>query len=272
MSGLEFIGCSENRVISVDQFQFENSGFVGNGIIPGTVLSIEESTAKLDRVLFLSQNSEFLAAIVCVINSNLTVSHSTFKSNTGAVLTFGNTNNMNLGCSELISNQNGYYGRTIIEHTKFINNTGSILRASHTEVSISYNEFLSNVAYGWYLLNFDGVLTSIDHSKFINNTGLSVLRVANTDMITLHLNEFINNIITRVAQQNTTAEILMDTYSIAVVYIRPYTTAENLTGNIFTNNSAAYEIFISSVCRPGLIVFLWAVLLVFHALITGVES
>ena len=71
------------------------------------------------------------------------------------------------------------------------------------------------------------------------------------------MNIYNNNIIiTRVVQQNTTAEILMDIYSIitviAVVYIRHHTTAENLTGNVFTNNSAAYEILISSVCRPGL--------------------
>ena len=102
------------------------------------------------------------------------------------------------------------------------------------------------------------MLTSIDHSKFINNTGYSVLRVANTDMITLHLNEFINNniFITRVVPHNTTVENLTDTYSIitgiAVVHIWYHTTAENLTGNVFTNNSAPYEIFISSVCRPGL--------------------
>ena len=260
VSGLEFIGCSENRVISVDQFQLENSEFIGNAIIHayGTVLSIEESTAKLDRVLFLSQNRKFCAAIVCVINSNLTVSHSTFKSNIGSgdVLKIGNTN-MSLSCSELVSNQNGYnYGSTIIEHTKFINNTGLILSATHTEVSISYNEFLSNDAYGWYLLAFVGVLTSIDHSKFINNTGTSVLLVANTDTITLHLNEFINNkIITVMVAHNTTVTTENSTImGIAVVYILWYhtTAAENLIGNIFTNNSAAYEIFISSICRPGL--------------------
>ena len=128
MNGLEFIGCSENRMISVDQFQLENSEFIGNGIIHDTVLSIEESTAKLDRVLFLSQNGKICAAIVSVINSNLTVSHSTFKSNTGSgdVLKVGNRNNMSLSCSEFVSNRNGYYDRTSIEHTKFINNTGSI--------------------------------------------------------------------------------------------------------------------------------------------------
>ena len=176
MSGLEFIGCSENRVISVDQFQLENPGFVGNGIIHNTVaiLSVEGSTAKLDRVLFLSQNGKNCAAIVSVINSNLTVSHSTFKSNTGSgvVLKVGNYTNMSLSCREFVSNRNGYYGRTSI---KFINNTGSILTASHIEVSISYNEFLGNDAYGRYLLkfNFNGVLTSIDHRKFINNTACS---------------------------------------------------------------------------------------------------
>ena len=36
------------------------------------------------------------------------------------------------------------------------------------------------------------------------------------------------------------------------LYIRHHTTAENLTGNVFINNSAPYEILISSVCRPGL--------------------
>ena len=258
VSGLEFVGCSENRVKSVDQFQLENSEFIGklNAIIYAyvTVLSIEESTAKLDRVLFLSQNWK-----IC-INSNVIVNHSTFKSNyvIEAVLRVWNTNNMSLSYSELVSNQNGYYGRTSIEHTKFINNinTGSILRASHTEVSISYNEFLGN--NGIDLLDFDGVLTSIDHNMFINNTGLSVLSVANTDMITLHLNEFINNnnniiISTRVMPHNTTAENLtIHITGLAVVYIEHHTTAENLTGNVFTNNSAPYEIFIGSVCRPGL--------------------
>ena len=238
MNGLEFVGCSENRVISVNQFQLENSGFIGNGIIPDTVLSIEESTVKLDRVLFLSQNSGFLAAIVCVINSNITVSHSTFKNNTGAVLKVWNTNNMSLNYSELISNQNGYYGRTSNEHTKFINNTGLILRASHTEMSISYNEFLGNNGFH-LLLIFDGVLTSIDHSKFINNTGsipTSILCVVDTDTITLHLNEFINN----------------TGFATVVGTLHRIISAENLIGNVFTNNSAVYDIYISSVCRPGL--------------------
>ena len=56
ISGLEFIGCFQNRVITVRHFQFENSGFFGNGqpIVSGTstVLTIKESTANLDTVVF----------------------------------------------------------------------------------------------------------------------------------------------------------------------------------------------------------------------------
>ena len=56
VSGLEFVWCFENHVASVGQFQLENSGFFGNDqaiVINGTVLTIEESVASLDRVAFI---------------------------------------------------------------------------------------------------------------------------------------------------------------------------------------------------------------------------
>ena len=56
VSGLEFIGCLEHFVIYVVRFQVENSGFFGNdqAMVNGTVMSIEESSASLDRVAFMS--------------------------------------------------------------------------------------------------------------------------------------------------------------------------------------------------------------------------
>ena len=56
ISGLDFVGCFENHIVSVGQFQLENSAFFGNGqaTISGTVLTIEESTVSLDRVPFIS--------------------------------------------------------------------------------------------------------------------------------------------------------------------------------------------------------------------------
>ena len=62
ISGLEFIGCFQNHVITVHRFQLENSGFFGGGgaIVNITVLRIEESTAYLDKVVL---NDMMLSAV-----------------------------------------------------------------------------------------------------------------------------------------------------------------------------------------------------------------
>ena len=52
VSGLDFLGCYSNHVVSVGLFQLENLGFFGNGqaMVNGTVMAIEESTASLDGI------------------------------------------------------------------------------------------------------------------------------------------------------------------------------------------------------------------------------
>ena len=51
----------------------------------------------------------------------------------------------------------------------------------------------------------------------------------------------------------------------------PYsTTAENLTDNVFTDNRAAYDLYIGSSYIDQDLVYLWAILVVFHALNTGI--
>ena len=185
-------------------------------------------------------NCTFCAAAVYVTHTNLTISHSTFTNNEAALV------------------QTLYGMITNIDHSKFINNNGSILIASYsgTGVNISHSEFLFNKGG---LTTYNGVNTNVDHSKFINNTGSWILHATNTstisvthsefvdntvtasllyldgEMITLYLNEFINN------------NIITDDW--AVVHIPYYTSAENLTNNVFSDNSAAYEVFISLTCR-----------------------
>ena len=56
VSGLEFVGCFGNYVLSVGHIQLENSAFRGNSraiVNSTTVLSIEESVTNLDRVAFI---------------------------------------------------------------------------------------------------------------------------------------------------------------------------------------------------------------------------
>ena len=56
ISGLELVGCFENKVLSVNKFQLEISRFFGNGqtLVNSIVLTIEESVANLDKVAFIS--------------------------------------------------------------------------------------------------------------------------------------------------------------------------------------------------------------------------
>ena len=389
VSGLEFVGCFENHVLSVGQFQLENSGFFGNGqpLVNGTVLSIEESTASLNRVAYVSVidnkpltiqqvlellcNYIELAQIFSTVDraigisltrssisitqswfegnnvgliggviydefgSDITIVNTTFINNSAqpsdfacyccnstcycgnsfsgivyanghgntvkiyaskfvqnaGLLIFGDNCNMLIIHTKFINNdinctfcavavyvthtnltishstftnsgaalvQTLYGVITSIDHSKFINNTGSTLIASYggRGVNISHSEFLFNKGG---LITYDGVI-SIDHSKFINNTGSRILYattsaisvthsefVDNTvtqsllyldgEMITLYLNEFINN------------NIITDDR--AVVHIPYYTSAENLTNNVFSDNSAAYEVLILPNCRQG---------------------
>ena len=387
VSGLEFVGCFENHVISVGQFQLENCGFFGNGqpLVNGTVLSIEESTASLNRVAYVSvidkpltiqqvlelpyhsYNCTELTQIFLTVDraigisltrssisitqswfegnnvglisgviydefgSDITIVNTTFINNSAGdftcyccnnftsgivyanshgntvkiyaskfvqnigMLIFGDNCNMLITHTKFINNKyqdikHTFYAAAVyvtytnltishstftnnkgaslvrtlygvitsIDHSKFINNTGSTLIASYsgTGVNISHSEFLFNKGG---LGTYNGVITSIDHGKFINNTGSWILYATNTstisvthsefvdnavtqsllyldgEMITLYLNEFINN------------NIITDGW--AVVHIPYYTSAENLTNNVFSDNSAAYEVLILPNCR-----------------------
>ena len=205
---------------------------------------------------FINNSAPFAA-----VYTNLVISHSTFINNSGEVLDARYTN-VSIRHSKFVSN-NGcimMYVRdgmiASIDHSKFINNT-RVLQAENTSVSISHNEFVFNSGF---LIQSNGMITSIDHSMFINNAG-QILRAENANkisithsefidntaiscclvhldgvMITVKFNEFINNRLSR---------------SRELVYIPYYTTAENLTNNVFMDNSAAYEVVISRICRPG---------------------
>jgi hypothetical protein len=210
----------------------------------GVILLGENFNMLITHTRFMNNKCSIgcVATVIFITDSNLTVSYSTFSDNIGSILTANSTDSeiVSISYSEFFCN-NGSLRildgvLTSIDHSKFINNTDhrSILRVSSTEVTISHSDFFCNIGgLSYDTLSFvDGVITTIDHCKFINNTGYSILGVANTDMI-LHLNEFINNNIPT---------------GRGVVYMRFYTTAENLTGNEFTNNSAAYDILISSRC------------------------
>ena len=179
-----------------------------------------------------------------------------------------------------------------IAHTKFNGNTGSrVFQAENTNISITHSEFIGNENGFATLQILNGMSTSINHCKFINNSGSLLLEVSNTSMIsvshskfidntetyqilylegaivTLYLNEFINNKERFTNVFNVTSSLVyLDGVQItvhlskfinnsagrAIVYVRYFSESENLTDNVFIDNSAAFEVFISLDCRPGL--------------------
>ena len=305
VSGLEFVGCFENHVLSVGHFQLENSGFFGNGqpLVNGTVLSIEESTASLNRVAYVSvidkpltiqqvleilypdsYNCTELAQIFSTVDraigisltrSSISITQSWFEGNNvgliggviydefGSDITIVNTTFINNSASDLYTTYtcscsndcnnftsgivyaNGHGNTVKIYASKFVQNAGLIIFGdncnmfitnhsklinnnikytffaaavymTYTNLTISHSTFTNNGAA--LVETHYGVITSIDHSKFINNTGSWILYATtsaisvthsefadntvtqsllylNGEMITLYLNEFINNYI-----------------------------------------------------------------------------
>ena len=108
----------------------------------------------------------------------------------------------------------------------------------------------------------NGTITSIDHSKFINNTG-QVLQSVNTSIVSITHCGFVKiGVLTGSASSLVhlggviktimLSKSLNNRAGIAIVYILYYTTAENLTNNVFIDNNATYDVFITKFCRPGL--------------------
>ena len=273
VSGLEFIECFENHMVSVGHFQLENSGFFGNGqaIVNGSVLIIEESIATLDSVVFLSavdklqtsagpqeipQNCTVgtVDAVIGILlrRSNIRITQSRFEGN-----------NVGLGAviydaigSDIIIIDSTFVNNSVAEHC---NNdcclAGGIVYVSKSQgstVKLYHSKFEKNVGVVIFVYSQgENVYTStvsITHSEFIDNivtgprkffNGLLVgssLVYLDAVMITVNLSKFINN-----------------RASFAVVYIPyHYIVAENLTNNVFSDNSAAYEVFVSSNCQQGL--------------------
>ena len=267
VSGFEFIGCLENHVIFVDQFQLENSEFFGSGqpVVNGTALIIEESVASLDRIAFVSaieilQNSampqvsescytgtiETTDAVIGISlkRSNIRITQSRFEGN-------------NVGLGAVIYNELG--SDVVISNTVFANNSAAeycndyccfaggivyISRQHRSSMKIYHNKFERNVEVA-ISSHGNNTYVNIVHNQFVNNLVIgqrtllpeifqssSLVTLAGV-MATVSLSEFVNN-----------------KASIALVNMR-FTTAENLTNNVFIDNSAVYEVYVSLDCRPG---------------------
>ena len=201
ISGLEFVGCFENYVVSVGHFQLENSVFLGHclALVNGTVMIIEDSTANLDRVtvaflsaienLQIGTAHEEIAENYC---NSATISNIDVDRVTGILLRSSNIDIIqswfegnNVGFSGVVYDETG--SNITIVNTTFVNNSASTLSDCKITGGIVYtngygstvNIFNSIFAQNIGVLIF-GHNSSIliSHTKFTNNSN-------NTNIVTL---------------------------------------------------------------------------------------
>ena len=134
VSGLEFVGCFENYMISVGQFQLENSGFFGTGQVIGnrTVLSIEESVANLNRFTFVSVVDKRELSYDDHFNCSVTVLDQKISAVDTEIGILSRSSNISITHSRFEGNNVGLIGAVlydkfgsdiVITNTTFINNS-----------------------------------------------------------------------------------------------------------------------------------------------------
>ena len=153
----------------------------------------------------------------------------------------------------------------VIDHCNFLNNTvhGVLLQIVDTNVSISRSEFVQNSVYNISLLYVNTSVNSgvnelvIDHCNFLNNSGNSDLFYANNTITRIRQNKFIDNkaleslfyssgdIVTMTLNQFNNNSV-----STAIVFIE-YTTAENVTNNMFIDNTGLIDVYINPFCKQN---------------------
>ena len=192
VSGLEFEGCFENQVISVGHFQLENSAFLGGdqALFNGTVLSIVESVASLERVVFLS----ILDALPDLIEANCTAEHVVSITTNKMAGIFMEGSSVSITHSQFEGNNVGLFGGLIVDElgsnvtlvdTTFINNRAESYANLRYECNITSSK--SSIVYA----NGHGSTVKIHDSKFERNIG-AIIFGRNCTMLITHTN-FISN-------------------------------------------------------------------------------
>ena len=121
-----------------------------------------------------------------------------------------------------------------IRYSMFINNTVPIVNATSSNTFVTHNTFGNNNRQVLMFFTHANV-TSLYHNELVNNTAINLIKHISTDNVAISLNEFISN------------KVVFGLISLSYD-IEP----ENVTNNIFIDNSAAFDIYINSDCMPGL--------------------
>ena len=224
----------KRSTIRISQSQFENNS-VGHGRVIhadfGSNITIVNSTFVNNSANDLYVVYAYFCSFDYAVNNTGGI---VYASGCGSVQIYDSTFVQNTGVTIFGDN-----GNVLIIHTTFIDNSAdlAIVHITGIDLVIGHSTFINNaISRGFFVLYAANTnLVSITHSEFVDNTATFSLVHLDGAMITVTFSKFINN---KASQ--------------AVVFVLYYITSENLTNNVLINNSVAYEVYISSSCRPDL--------------------
>ena len=122
-----------------------------------------------------------------------------------------------------------------VRYSMFINNSVPIINATFSNTNVAHNAFANNNEQQLLMYFTRANMTSLYHNELVNNTAVNLIKHVSMDNIAISLNEFISN------------RVFFGLISLSYD-IQP----ENVTNNVFIDNTAAFDIYIDSDCKPGL--------------------
>ena len=281
LSHCEFVGNIASQhlieIVSTKMINVTNSHFSSNAITQPaefyyhhlsypSLIYLDGFKIDLYFIEFVSNKANIGTGILSIRAVNTSIHHSEFINNTGStilreetILSLSVSDQDNMNENELME---VLYRIVTISHCKFINNNNiigsSVVRTENTRVTISYSEFIGNWNGQAVVYAYRAIIGSIDHCEFRNNTGSRIVQAGNTMIISVTHSEFVENFVTNSVLYFTGIMITVELNEFIqnearyVLDIQYYADENLIMNNIFVNNSAAYDVYVQTACRPGL--------------------
>ena len=243
---------TSNSVIVITQSLFDGSVMGVGTVISseiGSEITIFNSTFKNNRATCCSTEI-CVGAVLSVSEGIITVYDSKFEYNHGTVFEiiggvatfthcvfsnhlklFDDIDDKTIETMVFVHDSN-----LSIKYSTFTKNAVPTIKTTSSNANIAFNAFTNNS--GQILMHFVLTnMTSLYHNELANNTVCDLIYLNRTDKVSISLNEFVNN--------KVNSGLIASKYD-----IQP----ENylITNNIFIDNSAIFDVYINSMCEPGL--------------------
>ena len=234
----EFISNCARRgavaAVTAGDMTIAHSKFINNSVSNNMIYTINGTNLNISHSTFI--NNRAAVTVIALYTNMISISHSAFINNTEVVVRYANM--ISISHSKFVDNYAMYVyvlsgvNMISISHSAFVDNVGNVLSIDGGNISISHSAFVDNV--GNIATIFSGNIISISHSTFVDNVR-RVLSILYGNIISISHNEFINNQVE-------------DIDGVVAIYFSENVTVAN---NEFIKNSALYDVYIGSFCKPG---------------------